>query len=117
MNLLEQVYDIFPLQQLADSEFHIYLEEIITKEQAIQLRKKACKLYGKKVVAPFIKGKKLRKPLTTFIDNLRTSKNFRERQLYLVIARATFKADPEIFKKHFAKAIGSDMITDKVKVV
>ena len=32
MNLLEQVYDIFPLQQLADSEFHIYLEEIITKE-------------------------------------------------------------------------------------
>jgi hypothetical protein len=55
--------------------------------------------------------------LTTFIDNLRNSKNFRERQLYLVIARATFKVDPEIFKKHFAKAIGSDMITDKVKVV
>jgi hypothetical protein len=69
------------------------------------------------VVAPFIKGKKLRKPLTTFVDNLRTSKNFRERQLYLVIARATFKTDPEIFKKHFAKAIGSDMITEKVKVV
>lgn len=69
------------------------------------------------MVAPFIKGKKLRKPLTTFVDNLRTSKNFRNRQLYLVIARATFKADAEIFKKHFAKAIGTDMISEKVKVV
>lgn len=117
MSLLEQVYEIFPLQQLADSEFHLYLEEIIVKEQAILLRKKACKLYGKKVVAPFIKGKKLRKPLTAFIDNLRASKNFRDRQLYLVIARATFKADAEIFKKHFAKAIGSDMTSEKVKVV
>ena len=87
------------------------------KEQAINLRKQACKLYGKKVVAPFIKGKKLRKPLTSFIDNLRASKNFRDRQLYLVIARSTFKADAEIFKKHFAKAIGSDMLTERVKIV
>jgi len=40
-----------------------------------------------------IKGKKHRKPLTTYIDNLRMSKIFRDRQLYLTIARATFKAD------------------------
>jgi len=40
-----------------------------------------------------IKNKKYRKPLTAFIDKARTSKNFRERQLYLVIARATFRED------------------------
>ena len=35
----------------------------------------------------------------------------------MVIARATNKTDKEIFKKHFAKAIGNDMLTEKVKIV
>jgi hypothetical protein len=69
------------------------------------------------VVAPLIKGKKHRKPLTTYVDNLRLSKNFRDRQLYLLIARATFRSDQEIFKKHFAKSIGSEMLAERVKVV
>ncbi len=34
-----------------------------------------------------------------------------------MIAKSTFKADNEIFKKHFAKAIGSDLINEKVKIV
>jgi len=37
--------------------------------------------------------------------------------MYLKIARAAYKVDNEIFKKHFAKAIGNDMIAEKVKVV
>ena len=45
------------------------------------------------------------------------SKTFRDRQLYLTIARATFSSDQEIFKKHFAKSIGTDLVTEKVKVV
>lgn len=61
-----------------------------------------------------IKGKKFRKPLTTFIDELRNSKSFRNRQLYITIARATYKADQEIFKKHFAKSIGNDLLNEKV---
>ena len=69
------------------------------------------------MVAPLIKGKKLRKPLTTFVDNLRLSKNFRDRQLYLLIALATFRSDQEIFKKHFAKSIGTEMLAERVKVV
>ena len=74
-------------------------------------------MFGTKVVAPLIKGKKHRKPLTTYVDNLRLSKNFRDRQLYLLIARATFRSDQEIFKKHFAKSIGTEMLTERFKVV
>jgi hypothetical protein len=37
--------------------------------------------------------------------------------MYIKIARASYKADNEIFKKHFAKAIGNDLISEKVKVV
>jgi len=37
--------------------------------------------------------------------------------LYLIIAKSTFNIDNEIFKKHFAKSIGNDMIEEKVKVV
>jgi len=37
--------------------------------------------------------------------------------LYLIIAKSTFNTDNEIFKKHFAKAIGNDLIDEKVKVV
>lgn len=37
--------------------------------------------------------------------------------MYIKIAKASFKADNEIFKKHFAKSIGLDMCNEKVKVV
>jgi hypothetical protein len=34
-----------------------------------------------------------------------------------MIAESTFLIDQEVFKKHFAKSIGNDMINEKVKVV
>lgn len=37
--------------------------------------------------------------------------------MYLQIGKAVFKTDNEIFKKHFAKAMGNDMLDEKVKVV
>lgn len=37
--------------------------------------------------------------------------------MYLHIAGATFEADQEIYKKHFAKAIGNEMLEERVTVV
>jgi hypothetical protein len=37
--------------------------------------------------------------------------------MYVTIAKASFKAENEVFKKHFAKNIGNDMCGEKVKVV
>lgn len=37
--------------------------------------------------------------------------------MYIKVARHAYKTDNEIFKKHFAKAIGNDMCNEKVKVV
>jgi hypothetical protein len=37
--------------------------------------------------------------------------------MYLVIAKACFKADQDIFKKHFAKNMCNDMIDEKVSIV
>ena len=37
--------------------------------------------------------------------------------MYLTIAEAAFELDPEIYKKHFAKAIGNEMTEEKVHVV
>jgi spermidine/putrescine-binding protein len=37
--------------------------------------------------------------------------------MYLTIGQSVYKADTEVFKKHFAKAIGIDMVDEKVKVV
>ncbi len=34
-----------------------------------------------------------------------------------MIARESYKFDKEIFKKHFAKSLGNDMINEKVMVV
>lgn len=74
-------------------------------------------MLGSRVIAPLIKNKKYRKDLTDFIDLLRLSPNFRDRQMYIVVAEATFKSDQEVYKKHFAKALGADMRDEKVKVV
>ena len=37
--------------------------------------------------------------------------------MYLVTATAAFELDPEVYKKHFAKAIGNEMVNEKVHVV
>lgn len=37
--------------------------------------------------------------------------------MYLTIAKATYKIDNDVFKKFFAKAIGRDMINEKVKII
>lgn len=34
-----------------------------------------------------------------------------------MIGRSVYTSDQEVFKKHFAKAIGNDMLEEKVKVV
>ena len=83
----------------------------------IASRKLLAKVYGKHIIPPFIKLKKYREHFTEYINLLRLSKNFRDRQMYIKIARHTYRADNEIFKKHFAKNMGNDMIGEKVKVV
>jgi hypothetical protein len=72
---------------------------------------------GSKIVAPLIKGKKYRTLLTNFTDELRLSKNFRERQIYIEVALSTYLTDNEIFKKHFAKNIATDLENEKCKCV
>jgi len=37
--------------------------------------------------------------------------------MYLVVARSAYKVEAEVFKKHFAKSIATDMVEEKVKVV
>ena len=37
--------------------------------------------------------------------------------MYLHIGTAAYQGDPEIFKKHFAKSIGIDLLNEPVKVV
>lgn len=75
------------------------------------------KIFGSEVIAKLIKQKKYRKDLTDFVDSLRLSNNFRDRQMYVTIAKAAFEVDQEIYKKHFAKAICNEMIEEKVTVV
>ena len=72
---------------------------------------------GTKIVAPLIKGKRYRALLTTFTDELRQSKKFRERCLYVETAIATYKGDTDIFKKHFAKNIAADLEQETCKCV
>ena len=72
---------------------------------------------GSKVVAKLIRQKKYRKDLTDYVDSLRQSTNFRDRQMYITIAKAAFETDEEIYKKHFAKAIGNEMCEERVTVV
>lgn len=69
------------------------------------------------MLTPLIKLKKHREHFTDFVNSLRMSKYFRDRQMYITIAKNAFKAENEVFKKHFAKSIGADMLDEKVKVV
>lgn len=74
-------------------------------------------MIGSKIIAPLIKGKKYRILLTEFTDQLRTSKSFRDRQLYIYIAMSAYSSDNDIFKKHFAKNIAVEMEDEKCKCV
>ena len=100
-----------------EANFHDYLFDIIKKERAINYKMRAAKVLGSKIVAPLIKGKKYRGLLTTFTDELRCSKNFRDRQVYIQVAISTHQSDNEIFKKHFAKNIAQDMELDSCRCV
>ena len=73
-----------------ESNFHDYIFDIIKKERAVNYKFRAAKVLGAKIVAPLIKGKKYRSLLTTFTDELRTSKSFRDRQIYVLIALSTY---------------------------
>ena len=37
--------------------------------------------------------------------------------MYLTIAQSAFEEDDEIYKKHFAKAIGNEMCEERVTIV
>lgn len=99
-----------------DANLHSYVESTIKDDPVISNRKDLAKVYGL-IVAQLIKNKIYRKQLTDYCDSLRQSKNFRDRQMYITIAKRVFKQDNEIFKKHFAKSIGIDLLNEKVKVV
>ena len=111
------MFELFPAPQLLEAGFHEYLFDIIKKEKAVSYKSRAATVLGAKIVAPLIKGKKYRAMLTTFTDELRTSKNFRERQLYVEVAAATYTIDNEIFKKHFAKNMAADLEQEKCRCV
>lgn len=79
ITMLEQLFEMFGPTQLLEANFHEYLFDIIKNERAINYKIRAAKVVGSKIIAPLIKGKKYRNLLTSFTDNLRTSKNFRDR--------------------------------------
>jgi hypothetical protein len=117
VELLTSLFSKFHVATLVEHDLHHYLYSMIRKEPYIQFRKDAAIVLGRCVIAPLIKNKKYRKDLTDFTDLLRTSTNFRDRQMYITVAEATFEADCEVYKKHFAKAIGGEMKDEKLTVV
>lgn len=90
---------------------------MLVDKQMVGSRFELAKVFGSRVIAKLIRQKKYRKDLTDYVDSLRQSNNFRERQMYITIAIAAFEVDEEIYKKHFAKAIGNEMLDEKVTVV
>ena len=100
-----------------EMNFHEYIFDIIKKEAPLSYKVRAAQVFGTKIVAPLIKGKRYRSLLTTFTDELRTSKKFRERCLYIETAIATYQGDKDIFKKHFAKNIAADLEGETCKCV
>lgn len=85
--------------------------------QMVGSRFELARVFGCRVVAKLIRQKKYRKDLTDYVDQLRQSNNFRDRQMYITIALAAYEVDEEIYKKHFAKAIGNEMCDEGVTVV
>ena len=93
IEMIEKLFHYFGAKDLVDANFHKYLYEAIKGESFIAYRVRMATLLGSKVVAPLIRSKKYRQDLTDFIDELRRSKNFRDRQMYLYVAMAAFKAE------------------------
>jgi len=89
MGIMETMFGVFPPQKLFEADYHLNLFTFIKEEQNIMNRKRAAKVLGSQVIVPLIKIKTYRKTLTDFIDMLRLSKNFRDRQMYLIIAKAS----------------------------
>ena len=83
VKMLEQLFDMFAPAQLLDANYHDYLFDIVKNERAINYKIRAAKVIGSKIVSPLIKGKKYRALLTNFTDELRQSKHFRDRQIYI----------------------------------
>ena len=100
-----------------DANYHDYLVDIIKNERAINYKLRAAEVFGSKIVSPLIKGKKYRALLTNLTDELRQSKHFRDRQIYIQIAASTYESDNEIFKKHFAKNIAQDLENEPCRCV
>lgn len=117
VKLLLGLFEKFDAAELVEAGFHQFLYESIKTEEMIQSRFNIARVFGKHVVAKLIRQKKYRKDLTDYVDSLRVSNNFRDRQMYLTIAQAAFEVEDEIYKKHFAKAIGNEMIEEKVVAV
>jgi hypothetical protein len=93
IDILSGIFNLFPSSYLAENEFHLQIIQVIESDPSVGNKRRAAKIFGSKVVVPLIKSKRYRKTLTAFVDSLRLSKNFRDRQLYLLIAKATYKAD------------------------
>jgi hypothetical protein len=51
MELLEQAYELFSCQILAEADFHTFVMEVIDKDQSVKNKKRGCKVLGKKVIA------------------------------------------------------------------
>ena len=117
IKMLEQLFEMFSPSILLEANFDEYLFDIIKNEKAVSYKVRAATVHGMKIVAPLIKGKKYRQLLTEFTDGLRKSRNFRDRQIYVEVAMATFNGDTEIFKKHFAKNIAADLEHEKCRCV
>lgn len=117
VKMLEQLFEMFSPTQLMDSSYHEYLFDVVRNERAIKYKLRAAQVIGSKLVVPLIKGKKYRALLTSFTDELRQSKHFRERQIYIQIAESAYEADNEIFKKHFAKNIAQDLEQEPCRCV
>jgi len=117
VKLLVSLFEQFDPAELVEAGFHIFLYEAIKNEEMVQSRFNAAKVFGTRVVAKLIRQKKYRKDLTDYVDTLRQSPNFRDRQMYVTVAHAAFEVEDEIYKKHFAKAIGNEMINEKIIAV
>lgn len=76
-----------------DAEYHTFIFDAIREERSICARVELAKVLGSQVIAPLIKSKKYRKDLTDYINTLRLSKCFRDRQMYIYIAQAAFEKD------------------------
>ena len=107
IKLIVQLFEKFDPNELVEAGFHQYLYESIKSEQVseniiklnnlcvlnqmVGSRFELSRALGGKVVAKLIRQKKYRKDLTDYVDSLRQSTNFRDRQMYITIAQAAFE--------------------------